>query len=172
MKTAITLTNGTTSIVLNRSESILANFRHAATNGFNGGQTSFRNLWNGKVDSVKGFKLVEVETKVQKVVKAARVNLNASREQAIEMVKAVKEDINIVGAERQVYATTRNSKGRVQLDPKADGTFRVALYENSKHTQEDLVDLFKKFGVECEVKSQYVHAFNVSTDQAKRIINA
>lgn len=162
MKTVIT--NGTITIDFNKNASIIANFQAAQAAGFNGGRTSFFYLVKGEVCQVKGFRMVEVDEKVEKVARKAKANLKlADHALAAAAILSLMPQANVVEAARKTYGTQSFGGVRVQLDPKADGSFRVAVYGNN----EKAVALVNEFGL--QQTAQYAH-IKADATQAQAII--
>lgn len=163
MKTVIT--NGTITINFDKNASIIANFQAAQAAGFNGGRTSFFYLVKGEVVQVKGFRMVEVEEKAEKVVRKAKANQNlADRTLAAAAILALMPQANVVDSVRKMYGTQTFNGVRVQLDPKADGEFRVAVYGNN----EKAVAVVNEFGLEKTAQYAYIKA---DATQAQAIID-
>lgn len=154
MKTVIT--NGTITIDFNKNVSIIANFQAAQAAGFNGGRTSFFYLVKGEVCQVKGFRMVEVEEKVEKVVTRANQNLK-DVQQAVEALTnalSVMSNIEISSKDGEVYSKFRAGKNRVKVVAKEGGLFRVSV----------------KGGVEEKLVQEY--GFSVSKTRATALLSS
>lgn len=136
-------TNAT--IVLNVEAPKLAQFRDAAVAGFTGGQTSFRNLLNGKTASVKGWVLEVVEEKKVEAEVTSTFN-------AVAALEAMNVDV-IKEAKTETYGTIANKAGRFQLNPLRNGKFSVMFFPKKGVSG---IAIALHAGHPSDVKSQYV----------------
>ncbi|CAL9995374.1 hypothetical protein VPHK469_0187 [Vibrio phage K469] len=143
MTTITQLRNTETSaiIVINAADSVLAQFRDAAVAGFTGGQSSYRNMVNGKTASVKGWILEEIEE--VKTLKTAEFN-------AVAILEGLNVDV-IKEAKTETYGTIVGQYGRTQINPLQNGKFSVMLFPKKDVDAQAVCDLVGR----GEVKSQY-----------------
>lgn len=152
---------------LDMEASKLANFKKAADAGFPAGKTSFMNLVNGKVETVKGIKLVVVQESkkasakkaTKEVTKKAQRVKYASAQLAEKMINDLDMDLHVVHAKRKTYATLKTQVGRVQLDPKEDGSFGAWVYPAKGYDVQDAQTLLGRVKAkDARVASQHVKA--------------
>ena len=135
----------TNSIVLvENNDSSAEMFRDASTQGIEMGRTSFNNLLKGKVEMVKGWVIaVEVAPEVSNTDNAVEL-LNKLQ---VEL-SSIGKELKIKEAKTETYATLKTEDGRLQFNPKKNGSFSVMFFSN-KGAETTL-------GLEVETaKSQY-----------------
>ncbi|CAL9994066.1 hypothetical protein VPHK397_0169 [Vibrio phage K397] len=143
-------------IVINAEDSKLAQFRNATLEGFTGGQTSFRNMLNGKTASVKGWVLEEIEE--VKVLKVAEFN-----------AVAILEDINvdvIKEAKTETYGTVVGQYGRTQINPLQNGKFSIMFFPKKDVDAQAVCDLVGR----GDVKAQYTKMGKVTRTELNELL--
>ena len=141
--TFVNASNNST-VVVEKNDSSAEMYRDATTNGLEMGRTSFNNLIKGKVEAVKGWSIqVEVAPEV------------SSTDSAVELLNKLQVELSSIGQELKIkeaktetYATLKTEDGRLQFNPKKNGSFSVMFFSN-KGAETTL-------GLEVETaKSQY-----------------
>ncbi|AUR97861.1 hypothetical protein NVP1244A_159 [Vibrio phage 1.244.A._10N.261.54.C3] len=143
-------------IVINAADSKLAQFRDAAAAGFTGGQSSYRNMVNGKTAMVKGWVLEEIE-EVQ-ILKVAEFN-------AVSILEELNVDV-IKEAKTETYGTVVGQYGRTQINPLQNGKFSIMFFPK-KDVDANMVCSLVGRG---DVKTQYTKFGKVNRTELNELL--
>lgn len=148
MNTIVTFKNASTQVTLSMVvvESKSEMYRVASIKGMEIGRTSFMKLVNAKVESACGWSVSFAPEVVEDIAASEEVTLN----NLITVLASKNVDTVKKVAKTEAYVTFQVKEGRIQANPKKNGSFSLMFYPRKGFGPDEI----SKFEV-LETKSQY-----------------